>query len=153
MTDFLRPCGQILVLEPTGKWRAALRKQPLPGNVHRETLLSLDELTGKLDGLPTLAILEISARKIPALTRQFGDRIWDRNLAVWIIGNDVAEFDDETCMAIERLGYHGVLTSLAQFPRWIKRAERFFLNAAPVELTLEERIELQFPWRKPSQLG
>ncbi len=151
MTTSLRPLGQILMLESSGKWRAALRRvwdQPAIG---LDVLLDSNEFLARCDRLPTVGILDLTPAQIGELSRRLKEHLWGRNLAIWLVVDDARDDGDQLASSARRLGYAGVLHSLSQLPYLHRAIQRFFRNAAPVELPLEERIELQFPWRRPSR--
>lgn len=150
MTTTLRPLGQILMLEASGKWRAALRRVWDQPAIDLDVLLDLNEFLTRCDRLPTLGILDLTPAQIEELSRRLGEQIWGRNLAIWLVAH-AHEDGDHLASSARRLGYSGVLHSLSQLPALQRSARQFFRNAAPVELPLEERIELQFPWRRPSR--
>ncbi len=142
--DFLRFPGQILVLESAGKWTGIIRQIAFVPAVPCERLLSYAELFEKDLSLPTVALLSTNPEQVFELASCMQPLLRRRTFACWLLGNG---FDDELTAWVQRIGFCGVLTSLVEHSRWHTRAQRFFDAAPPVDWTLEQRIEHQYPWR------
>jgi hypothetical protein len=143
-SDILKFTGQILVLEPDGKWTTMIRKNPFTPPVPCERLLSVAELLEKALKLPTLALVSANPEQVFELTGRMSPLLHRKTFACWLIGE---RLNDELTAWIERAGFCGVLTSLIEHSRWHNRAQRFFDAAPPVDWTLDQRIEHQYPWR------
>ncbi|MEQ1905371.1 MAG: hypothetical protein ABL888_14375 [Pirellulaceae bacterium] len=143
-SDILKLTGQILVLEPEGKWTTVIRKNPFTPLVPCERLLSVAELLEKAWKLPTIALISSNQEQLVELTGRLSPLLTRKTFACWLIGE---RLNDELTAWIERAGFCGVLTSLIEHSRWHNRAQRFFDAAPPVDWTLEQRIEHQYPWR------
>ena len=143
-SEFLKFIGQILVLEPEGKWTNIIRQNPVLPSVPCKRLLSVTELLEQALMLPTIGIVSVKPEQLVELFGRLSPLLARKTFACWLIGEG---FTEELITWIERAGFSGLLTSLVEHSRWHCRAQRFFDAAPPVDWTLEQRIEHQYPWR------
>ena len=143
-SDFLRFPGQILVMDSSGKWVAAIRRIPFDQEVPCFVLLNVTELLKQASCLTTVALIAATPEQSLELAVRLRPYFFHKQFACWIVGE---KFDSEMTLWIERAGFCGVLSSLADLSRWHERVRRFFYAAPPVDWTLEQRIEHQYPWR------